>query len=325
MKNRLFDLAKFLVSVVLLGLVLARVDRDDLLRQLRAANISLLGLALALFIFGVFLRAFRWRALLSDRGLRVPVSVLTRLYFVGQFFNTFLPTGFGGDVMRAVELARYGVSKAESVSTVFLDRLSGLMAFFLMTLVALPFAGSLIPPSIMLLLVAFGAFGIVVTWLMFERRWTTPLIDGLFARLSFPFKAQVVRLYESMRANSPRATLEAMLIGFLFNLLLIGINFTISRAFGLNLAIGYFFLFVPIISTLLLLPVGVNGLGVREWSYVVLFAGAGVSNETATAMSLSFWAITVVTGLIGGVLSAMQGAHGALRAGAAAESAKNAK
>lgn len=325
MKNRLFDLAKFLVSVVLLGLVLARVDREDLLRQLRAANISLLGLALALFIFGVFLRAFRWRALLTDRGLHVPVSVLTRLYFVGQFFNTFLPTGFGGDVMRAVELARYGVSKAESVSTVFLDRLSGLMAFFLMTLVALPFAGSLIPQSIMFLLISFGAFGIVGTWLMFERRWTTPLIDGLFARLRFPFKAQIVRLYESMRANSPRATLEAMLIGFLFNLLLIGINFTISRAFGQNVALGYFFLFVPIISTLLLLPVGVNGLGVREWSYVVLFAAAGVSDETATAMSLSFWAITVVTGLIGGVLSAAQGAQGALRADAAAESAKNAK
>jgi len=325
MKNRLFDLAKFLVSVVLLGLVLARVDRDDLLRQLRSANVSLLALALTLFILGVPLRAFRWRALLSDRGLNVPVGVLTRLYFVGQFFNTFLPTGFGGDVMRAVELARYGVSKAESVSTVFLDRMSGLMAFFLMTLVALPFAGGMIPQSIRLLLMVFGAGGVVGTWLMFERRWTTPLIDGLFARVNFPFKAKVVRLYESMRANSPRATLEAMLIGFTFNLLLVGINYTISRAFGLDLSIGYFFLFVPIISTLLLLPVGVNGLGVREWSYVALFVPVNVSGETATAMSLSFWAITVATGLIGGVLSAMQGARGAINAGAAAPVSKEGK
>lgn len=314
MKNRLFDLAKFLVSIILLILVLSRLDRDELLLRLRAADFGLLASALLLFIGGVFLRAFRWRALLADRALSVPVGVLARLYFVGQFFNTFLPTGFGGDVVRAVELARYGVGTAEAVSTVFLDRLSGLMAFFLMTLVALPFAGNLIPSQIRWVLVAFGAAGIAGTWLMFERRYTTPLIDGMFARINFPYKPRVVRLYESLRANSPHATLQAMGIGLLFNLLLIAINLIVSRAFHLDLSPAYFFLFVPIISTLLLLPVGVNGLGVREWSYVVLFGSAGVDPEVATAMSLAFWAITVATGLIGGALSAVQGARGVLRA-----------
>ena len=311
--KRIFDLAKFVVSIALLVLVLSRVDRQDLFNQMRAANLGWLALAQALFVLGVCLRVFRWRALLVDRGLRVPVGVLTRLYFVGQFFNTFLPTGFGGDVVRAVELAQFGVSKAESVSTVFLDRMSGLMAFFLMTLALLPFSGGLIPPQVTLVLIGFGAAGVIGTWLMFERRFTSPLMDRVFARAQFPFKPKVLRLYESIRANSPRATAQAMLIGFLFNLLLVAATFVVSRALGQEIALGYFFLFVPIISTLLLLPIGVNGLGVREWSYVVLFGGVGVSAESATAMSLAFWGITVVAGLIGGVLYAMQGAHGALR------------
>src|SRR5919199_5891892 len=115
-----------------------------------------------------------------------------------------------------------------------------------------------------------------------------------------------------MRANPPRATAEAMAIGFLFNLLLIAINYLVARALGQNLALGYFFLFVPIISTLLLLPISLNGLGVREGAYVLLFASAGVSSATAASMSLAFWAITVSAGLIGGVLYAAQGARGVL-------------
>jgi uncharacterized protein (TIRG00374 family) len=311
LKKRLFDLAKLVVSAGLLAFVLSRVGLQETLDKLRSTDAALLLLALALFIFGVHLRAFRWRALLADRGLHVPIITLTQLYFIGQFFNTFLPTGFGGDVVRVVELARFGVSKTESLSTVFLDRLSGLMAFFLMTLFALPFAGQLIPPGVFGILVAMSGVGVMVTWLMFERRFTTPLMNSLFVRVSFPFKPKIVRLYESLRANSTRASAEAMALGFLFNLLLIAVNYLVAAALGQHIALGYFFLFIPIISSLLLLPISINGLGVREGAYVLLFASAGVGSLTAVSMSLAFWAITVTTGLIGGVLYAMQGARGA--------------
>jgi uncharacterized protein (TIRG00374 family) len=311
LKRRLFDIAKLVVSAALLLFVLSRVGLQQTSDKLRSADVALLLLALALFIFGVYLRAFRWRALLSDRGLHVPIITLTQLYFIGQFFNTFLPTGFGGDVVRVVELARYGVSKAESLSTVFLDRLSGLMAFFLMTLAALPFAGQLIPPEVFGILISLGVAGVAGTWLMFERRFTTSLMNSIFARAKFPFQSKVERLYASMRANSTRATAEAMAIGFLFNLLLIAVNYLVAAALGQHIALGYFFLFIPIISSLLLLPISLNGLGVREGAYVLLFANAGVGSVTAASMSLAFWAITVTAGLIGGVLYAMQGAHGA--------------
>jgi hypothetical protein len=313
MKQRLFDLAKLIISLGLLAFVLASVGVQETFATLRTANVGLLLVALGLFIFGVYLRAWRWRALLADRQLFVPISVLTQLYFIGQFFNTFLPTGFGGDVVRVVELARYGVSKADSVSTVFLDRMSGLMAFFLMTLCMLPFVGSLIPTTILWVLIGFGFAGLVGTWLMFERRFTTPLMDKIFARAQFPFKAKVMRLYETMRANSPQATLQAMAIGFLFNLLLIAATYLVALAFDVQLSIGYFFLFVPIISTLLLLPISLNGLGVREGAYVLLFGSVGISRALAASMSLSFWGVTVGAGLIGGVLYALHGARGALK------------
>ena len=65
MRKRLFDLAKLLISASLLAFVLSRVGLQDTFDKLRSADAALLLTALGLFIFGVFLRAFRWRALLS--------------------------------------------------------------------------------------------------------------------------------------------------------------------------------------------------------------------------------------------------------------------
>ena len=69
-------------------------------------------------------------------------------------------------------------------------------------------------------------------------------------------------------------------------------------------------LFIPLISFLLVLPISLSGLGVREGGYVYLFAQAGVSAPLALAMSLLFYALNVASGLIGGVLYAFEGVRG---------------
>src|SRR5204863_9287088 len=99
----------------------------------------------------------------------------------------------------------------------------------------------------------------------------------------------------------------------LFTLLWIAVNYLVATGLGQRIALGYFLLYVPIISTLLLLPISLNGLGVREGAYILLFASAGISSAAAASMSLAFWAITVCAGLVGGALYALQGARGALR------------
>jgi len=70
---------------------------------------------------------------------------------------------------------------------------------------------------------------------------------------------------------------------------------------------------IPLISFLLVLPISLSGLGVREGGYVYLFAQAGVSAPLALAMSLLFYALNVATGLIGGVLYVFEGARGYLK------------
>jgi len=100
---------------------------------------------------------------------------------------------------------------------------------------------------------------------------------------------------------------RALAVSFLFNVLLIATNVLIAWALHANISLWYFVLFVPIISSLLMLPVSLSGLGVREGAYVYLFAQAGVLTSQALSMSLLVYTMNVATGLIGGILYVVQG------------------
>ncbi len=121
---------------------------------------------------------------------------------------------------------------------------------------------------------------------------------------------QLGATYDAVQACGARAMLGAMLVSGAFNLLLIAVNYLIAIALGVHLPLALFFLFTPIISTLLMFPLSLSGLGVREGAYVVLFGQVGVTAPLALTMSLAFYLLNVAMGGIGGILYVLEGAVG---------------
>jgi uncharacterized membrane protein YbhN (UPF0104 family) len=252
------------------------------------------------------LRGYRWHVLLRIQNLEAPLSRLTSLYFIGTFFNTVLPTGFGGDVVRMYELSKDSRHGTESVSTVLVDRLCGFVVLFIMASLALPFSYQLIPSVVSLAIVSITLVTVLGVWAaLSDGVWAgltrLPLLRGLLAR------PRVRQLRASIVAYRTRDITNALLASVVFNGLLMLINYLVALAFGVKISPWYFLVFVPIISFLLTLPVSFSGLGVREGGYVLLFGQAGVPAPLALGMSLCVYAMTVATGLIGGVLYALQG------------------
>jgi len=136
------NLLRIALSLVAVALLIREVGGADLLAVLRAARWPLLVLAWLLFLAGIVVRAFRWKALLDGLGLHPGFWRLLKLYFVGGFFNTFLPSGFGGDVVRVIELAQ-GQATSAAIGTVLVDRLTGILSLLALGLMVLPFAGEL--------------------------------------------------------------------------------------------------------------------------------------------------------------------------------------
>ena len=299
--------------MLLLGMLLRLVGWRETWATLRRAHPGYLGLAVLLYMLTMWVRAWRWQVFLEGQGIRVSVSRLTYLYFVGSFFNMVLPSGMGGDVVKYYELARHDRGdhahfRARVASSVLADRMCGLMVLFLMGTAVVPWARGLDVKMTLALLVALTVVSIAGVALLLNKRvraWAEthiPLARALINRRG------IRGLYASLDGYTRPVLVRATLYSLLFNMLIIIINVVIGWAYNVHIDLLYYLIFVPIFSFTLALPISINGLGVREGAYVALFTQAGVAQSVALAMSLTFYAVTLAIGLMGGVLYAVENA-----------------
>jgi uncharacterized membrane protein YbhN (UPF0104 family) len=303
------NLARILISGLLLAWVLTQAGLASLAAAARDADFGLYGLALLLAVLGILVRAARWHWLLRSVGARVSYGRAVYLYFIGAFFNTFLPTGFGGDVVRVLEIGP-GATSQQAAGTALVDRLTGFIMLFVLALAALPFAYSLLPANLTLPIAALAGAVLVASLLLFEGRLIRRLTNWLPAKLSPAGDAWIGRTYAVITACGLRGVGGALLWSLLFNLLLIVESLLVSRALGLTVPASLFFLFVPVTTAALLVPISIAGLGVREGLYVTLLGQVGVGATQAVALSLATYSLDVAMGLIGGIVYLVAGLMG---------------
>ncbi len=303
MNKRWLNILKIAISAGLTTYLLVfQVDLGQLWQVLRQARWIYLAAATGLMVAGTALRAVRWQVLLSALNITVPLRRLVYLYFVGAFFNIFLPTGLGGDAVKMAELAHSTGRAPEAIGVTLVDRATGLWVLFALALLALPFSYTLLPagwaPAIALGTLA----GVIGGWMLMG----TSLIPWLGGKVQLPNQEKLERFYRSVSQLGYRALGKACAVSLVFDVLLILFNLLIARGLNVDQPPGIFVLFTPIISFSLALPISIGGLGIREQTYLLLFGLLGVPNTSAMAMSLTNYALSnLVVGLIGGCLYAM--------------------
>ncbi|HUT19466.1 MAG TPA: lysylphosphatidylglycerol synthase transmembrane domain-containing protein [Anaerolineae bacterium] len=306
-RAKLFNALKVVISVGMLAYVLfVRVDLGELAAVVADARWGYLAVAALLAILGVALRAVRWRAMLRAIEIDVHLRRLVGLYFVGTFFNIFLPSGFGGDAVRTMELARQSKRTPEAIGTVLVDRANGLWVLFILGLIALPLAAQHIPTDTVLLLGVISGAAVIGGWIVMG----TAFLPWLGAKVKLPGQAKLERFYEAVSRCGRAALGQASAVSLLFNLMNITVNYLIARGLNVDRPFWIFFAFAPILSVSLLVP-SIGGLGVRETAHMLMYGTVGVGDAAATAMGLAQFAVqTLVPGLIGGVMYAIEGMRG---------------
>lgn len=300
-RGLLFNLGRAGLSAILLIWVLSTAGLDQLAAAARGADLGCYALAVGLAVNGILLRSARWHFLLKAVGARVSYGRAVYLYFVGAFFNAFLPTGFGGDVVRVLEVGP-GATSQQAAGTALVDRLTGFIMLFVLALLALPFAFGLLPANLALLIAALAAAVLLGSALLFEGRLLRRLTGWLPRGLSLAGDAWIGRTYAVITAIGARGIAIALFWSLLFNLELIVETVLVARALGIDVTAGVFFLFVPVTTATLLVPISISGLGVREGLYVTLFGQLGVSAASAVALSLGAYSLDMAMGLVGGVV-----------------------
>src|SRR5512139_4079379 len=126
-RTRLLLLAKAAVALALIGYLASTVDRAALAGVLtRISPLPLAALiAVALLMVGV--SCWKWRMLLRAQGIDLPLGYLFRTYLVGYFFTNFLPSGIGGDAVRALRVGQVAGRRGASLLAVFFERFTGVI------------------------------------------------------------------------------------------------------------------------------------------------------------------------------------------------------
>ena len=297
MRKNAFNVVKVGVTLLGLYLVLRQTPLTEIAAVLGQANLWWVLVSFLLVNGSLALRAYRWLLLLRGAGATLRFGRLVALYFVGNFFNMFLLSGFGGDVVRVLEVARE-TSGSVAAGMVILDRLTGLIMLFLMALVALPFRPEGFPAFLVWFIVLGAVGGLALLGLLLEGRTLRRLAGWLPTVVSPAGDGPVARLLLAVENSGWRAVGGALLVSLLFNLMLALWWQTSSLALGLSVSFSYMLLVTPVLSVLLLLP-SVSGLGPNELAAPTLFAAAGVGVETAVALSFLVFIIMRLAGLVG--------------------------
>ncbi len=306
-KSVLLNLLKIVVSGGLIYWILRGTNLAEIGTAVRGANVWLLILAFSLHLLGFTISAYRWRMLLRTRGSDTSIRFLLESYIVGMFFNNFLPSTIGGDVYRAYDSWRLGQSKASAMAVVFVDRFLGLLALMLFALLAMLNANELTASIPYLYLwVSLGIAGMLVfVWMIFmPPRWLPELV----ANLKMPFGNKIRGIIEAFLAFQGQRTvlLKALFLSALLQANVVVHYYLIARALNLPIPFFSFFLIIPLATVITMLPISVNGIGIRENSYIFFFAPFAISTPQAVAFAWVAFGMVVVQGVLGGIVYALR-------------------
>jgi uncharacterized protein (TIRG00374 family) len=298
------------VTITLYVLVFYWTDASSILAGITGARLEYLAAGAVLYAAGQVLSAWRWRLLLAPVGLVVPLRRLVGFYFTGMFFNLFLPTIVGGDAVKAFLLTKETGAPARSTVSVFMERNVGLMALLAIALVA-----AWLAPPVMLggtsltVLIGVLAVGFVAANVMLFSPAVYRVLDRTVERTPLArFRPRAASLYEALSPyrRPSVATVGAALLSLVFQGIVIGVVFLNTLALSLDVPVAAVAVFVPLVSLAGMIPVSVNGLGVREALYILLFGRVGIPAELAVSLALLYLAVTVVASLPGGLAYALQ-------------------
>ncbi len=316
MKKSILTLLKVIFSVGILVYIFTRVVYlGDLWATLKEANVAYLIAAVALYFLVQTISAYRWYLLLKPLGIETGFGKILSLYYIGMYFNFFLPSAIGGDLFKVYYLHKETGRLSASTASVFVDRDIGMGGLLLVATVVAAYGGTRIPPGNGVLLApVFALIGlafIAANLALFYR----PSYKLLHRFLSlFKMKKadeKVERLFDSMNSYRGEWSLGAitLIISVGVQLGCAFLNMLAASAIGLHTHNGWvdYMVFIPAIGLIGMIPLSVNGAGWREASYILLFQSVGAEAHQAAALSLLWLAVIVITSLPGGIIYLAQG------------------
>ena len=262
------------IATGLFAWLLVRQDWHTTWKNLALLSGWLILLALALYYAGQLANAARWYVLLHAQSAPVSYFETVKIVFAGAFVSNFLPSTIGGDALRIVYVRRYFSGWATGAASVVMDRLLNVLSFF----VTLPFSFITFGAQLLSILKIGQAAGGAIMAAAFiptrkkERSWKQTFVEvkqALVLWRSQPWQLVLAFVISWL-------SIFVIFLGVWITTRGLGIRVTLFQVMGINV----------LTYLLTLLPISVNGYGVREVAMTTLYMQLGATLEQASTLAL---------------------------------------
>jgi len=283
------------LTIALLYVVFRQINLVDLWQRLQSTN----PLALVIFLLGEFLLTYltsiRWAVLVVPSPSKKDIKAFFKATMLGLFYNLFMPSGMGGDLVKWTALTDLKISKSKLVFTMLLDRLMGMFG-----LIVLGFVGVLLmqfygvanaPTPVLWLFVALFVGTVALFFFIYSplQLKHLPLIRRIKPLLKI----------EDYLAENKNAFVQAFILGILIQLIWLIIVYVLAQAVGFTTGWWQFFCIQPVVNLVTALPISFAGFGITEVGFMYFYQQLGQESSAIVALTALLGVFRILMGFFG--------------------------
>ena len=279
--------------------VFSSIDVALLYQQFQRINIIWYILGVLLVLLNIFFSSYKWWVILRFEKMSFSFSKILKIYWIGFFFNQFLPGRIGGDVIKMSLLLGKKPAKIDykaSVS-VFIDRLFNLTGLLVVGFFGIIYYLGNVTKDIYYLPLFILVIGIVFLGLSFGPK----IIDFILKKRKWDtlYKLKKLLIIIKEYYNKPYKVIFLILSASLFQLLVVVLNWILSISLSFNVDFTYFLFFIPLLAIITLIPISWGGFGLREYSYILFLQKVGIQDEQSLALSFLIYFTVLISAIPG--------------------------
>lgn len=304
-KQQLKNILRILISIIAFVCLIkfGKVDLHTALKYLLKVNPFYFSFAYLFYLVAVMLAGIRFYLSSHVLGFQKTYLQLLQLNFVGAFFNNFLPTTFGGDALRGYYLKRGShIPLTKAAACIIYERYTGMIVLFWVT-------------SLAFILQDMGIIS-KSTWSIPHQFAIVPHVGTIITIFCIPFLPQIHHLifgkstWFYKKAIEPflvywhdlKLMTKIMLLSVLLQMCVILCHFFIAMSLNIQIPLTYYLVFYPLTTLAGFMIPSLNGLGIREGSYIYFLSQVKINSDQGLAFSICWLIILLITSIIGGII-----------------------
>ncbi|OPL14364.1 MAG: hypothetical protein AVO39_09275 [delta proteobacterium MLS_D] len=303
-KSRILFYARVALSCAIIIYLLTFLDWERIKNILPQLRLAFIWQAFVLLLLSIVAMSVRWSILLRQFNVRQNILISWRHYMIGFFYGKMLPGVIGGDLVRlGLSMKQHRNHKSILVTSVFFERLCGLMVMLMISAVTVVVAPTFLQQdeSVFSVIYNVAVLCILLFVLFFAVLKSLPG-KWFTVRDVRGFRSRTCAVLGKIRTLSVAAIFIVLLLSFMAHFFDIVGSYYLAKAIHIDLPLSFFLAIMPMVYLVTVLPISLGGLGVREGALAFFLIMVGVIPSDAVLLGVLIYLTRIVVALTGGIV-----------------------